>query len=156
MLARLVIALTALIALPVAAQAAGSVALNSKVFLEKTEIDRAGRSRIVLHEPKLVTPGDTLVFIVDYRNTGTAPAGNFIVTNPVPPAIAYRGASDGTAQVSVDGGKSWGGLSALTVREPNGRVREARAEDVTHIRWALKRGVAAGAQGKLSFRGVVR
>ena len=142
--------------LPVAAMAAGSVALTSAVFVEKTETGKDGLKRIILQEPALVTPGDRLVFILSYRNEGPAPAANLVVTNPVPPAVAYQGANDGVAEVSVDGGRSWGALSRLFVREPGGQQRGARAEDVTHIRWALKQGVPAGAQGKLSFRGIVR
>lgn len=156
MLARILIALLALVTLPAAAHGAGSVALSSKVFLEKTEIGSDGKARIMLREPAVVTPGDMLVFILDYRNEGASPATNLVVTNPVPPAIAYRGAADGAAQLSVDGGRNWGSLKMLTVREPDGRVRGARPEDVTHIRWALTQGVPAGAQGKLSFRGTVR
>ena len=140
---------------PDIALAANNVALSSAVFLEKTVADNSGHSRIVLEEPKAVTPGDQLVFILNYRNAGSAPAKDFIVTNPLPSAVAYQGRGDG-AQVSIDGGRSWGTLPALKVREADGRWRNARPEDVTHVRWALKQTVAAGAQGKLSFRGIVR
>jgi uncharacterized repeat protein (TIGR01451 family) len=157
MLARLLASLALIVSfMPAAANAAGSVALRSAVFLEKVEVGTDGRQRIMLREPATVTPGDTLVFILDYRNEGSAPATNLVVTNPVPPTVAYRNAADGAAQVSVDGGRNWGSLAALTVIERDGQRRSARPEDVTHIRWALKQGVPAGAQGKLSFRGVVR
>ncbi len=155
MVARLLCALFALM-LPVAAQAAGAVALSSKVFLEKVEMGSDGRARTILHKPDMVTPGDTLVFIVDYRNASASSAADFVVTNPVPPAIAYRGTADGSAQVSIDGGKSWGSLAALSVRQADGRIRSARPDDVTHIRWAMAKPIPAGAQGKLSFRGIVR
>lgn len=156
MIARVLTVLIALIALPVAAQAAGGVAISSKVFVEKTETGSDGRLRAVLREPDVVAPGDMLVFILGYRNDGAAAASNLVVTNPVPAAIAYRGAGDSTAQLSVDGGRSWGALDALTVKISDGRLRSARPEDVTHIRWALGKAVPAGAQGRLSFRGVVR
>lgn len=140
---------------PGAALAASPVALSSMVFLEKSVSDGRGHSRIVLEQPKLVTPGDQLVFILNYRNVGEIPASNFVVTNPLPAAVAYSGSRD-DAQVSIDGGRSWGALPTLKVRETDGRWRTARAEDVTHIRWALRQPIAAGAQGRLSFRGVVR
>lgn len=140
---------------PGLALAANNVTLSSTVFLEKTVADSSGRTRVVLEEPKLVTPGDQLVFVLNYRNAGNAPASDFIVTNPLPAAVAYLGGGDG-AQVSIDGGRSWGTLSALKVRETDGRWRSARPEDVTHVRWALKQSIPAGTQGKLSFRGVVR
>lgn len=140
---------------PGIALAANNVTLSSAVFLEKTVADSSGRARIILEAPTVVTPGDRLVFILNYRNAGSAPAGNFIVTNPLPAAVAYLGSGD-SAQVSTDGGRSWGTLPTLKIRETDGRWRSARAEDVTHVRWALKQTIAAGAQGKLSFRGVVR
>lgn len=135
--------------------AANNVALSSAVFLEKTVADNTGRSRIVLEEPKVVTPGDRLVFILNYRNAGNAPASDFIVTNPLPAAVAFQGGA-GSAQVSIDGGRSWGTLATLKIRETDGRWRNARPEDVTHLRWSMKQAIPAGAIGKLSFRGIVR
>lgn len=152
---RILLVLIALIA-PASAFAANNVALSSAVFVEKTVPDGAGRNRVVLEEPKVVTPGDRLVFILNYRNTGSAPASDFVVTNPMPSAVTYQAAGDGNAQVSIDGGQSWGPLAALKVREADGRWRNARPEDVTHVRWALKQAIPAGAQGRLSFRGIVR
>lgn len=136
--------------------AADNVALQSSVFVEKSVLDANGRARLVLEEPKIVTPGDRLVFILSYRNRGAVPASDFVITNPMPAAVAYQGAGDGQAMVSVDGGRSWGNLALLKIRDTDGRWRDARAEDVTHVRWALRQPIAAGAQGKLSFRGVVR
>ncbi len=152
---RLFAFLMALIA-PSAVLAASNVTLQSAVFVEKSVADAQGRSRVVLEEPKLVTPGDKLVFILAYRNAGDAPASDFVVTNPLPTAVAYQGANDSAALVSVDGGRNWGSLSNLKIREGDGRWRGARPEDVTHVRWTLSKAIPAGAQGKLSFRGVVR
>lgn len=151
---RILLFLLAMLA-PGVAQAANNVALSSTVFLEKTVADTDGRSRVVLEEPKVVTPGDRLIFILNYRNAGNAPASDFIVTNPLPMAVAYEGGADG-GQVSIDGGKSWGTLALLKMQDADGRWRSARPDDVTHVRWALKQAVPAGAQGKLSFRGIVR
>lgn len=152
---RLLLALFALWA-PVAAIAADNVALSSTVFVEKTVADPGGRSRTILTEPKVVLPGDRLIFVLNYRNVGSAPANNFIVTNPLPGAVAFQGTADQRASVSIDGGRIWGKLAELRVREGDGSVRSARPEDVTHVRWALTGKVPVGAQGKLSFRGIVR
>jgi uncharacterized repeat protein (TIGR01451 family) len=152
---RILLILFALLA-PAAAQAANSVSLASTVFVEKTIADANGRNRVILEEPKVVTPGDRLVFILAYRNIGGVPASDFVITNPLPQAVSYQGTSDGSAQVSVDGGRSWGSLAALKVQEVDGRWRSAQADDVTHVRWAMKRAIPAGAQGKFSFRGIVR
>lgn len=152
---RLLLVLLALI-VPSALSAADKVSLQSTVFVEKLVLEASGRNRVVLEEPKLVTPGDKLVFVLSYRNGGPAPARDFVITNPLPSAVAFQGAGDGQALVSADGGRSWGNLSRLKVREPDGRWRSAKPEDVTHVRWTLAGAIPAGASGKLSFRGVVR
>lgn len=151
---RILLFVIALLA-PSLALAASNVTLSSAVFLEKMIADSRGHSRTVLEEPKVVMPGDQLVFVLNYRNAGNSPASDFIVTNPLPASVAYLGSGD-SAQVSIDGGRTWGTLPTLKVRDPDGRRRNARPEDVTHIRWTLRQTIAAGAQGKLSFRGVVR
>lgn len=153
MMKHLVLALAALIA-PAIAHAASDVALTSAVFVEKT-VQANGQQRIVLEPPKLVAPGDKLVFVLDYRNKGATPA-NFVVTNPMPGAVAYQSSADQAAIVSIDGGRSWGTLARLKVRESDGTVRGARPEDVTHVRWTFAKAIPAGQGGKLSFRGIVR
>ena len=140
---------------PAAAHAANDVALTSAVFVEKT-VEAGGRKRIVLERPAQVMPGDRLVFMLDYRNKGAAPASDFVVTNPLPGTVAYQFSPDPAAIVSIDGGRTWGTLARLKVREADGAVRGARPEDVTHVRWTFARAIPAGQGGKLSFRGVVR
>ena len=152
---KFLLTLLALIA-PVAANAANEVSLTSSVFVEKTVPQADGRTRLVLEEPKIVVPGDKLVFVLNYRNQGAKPATDFIVTNPMPGAVAYQGTQDAGAIVSVDGGKSWGPMATLKVRKADGTFRPAYPEDVTHVRWAMKAPIPVGAEGKLSFRGIVR
>lgn len=140
----------------VSGHAADAIALDSSVFVEREMPTAGGKTKTVLEEPKVVIPGDRLVFILQYRNTGTQSAKDFVVTNPMPAPVAYQGTSDTVAQVSVDGGKTFAPLASLKIRETDGTERAARPEDVTHVRWVLREPIAAGAQGKLSFRGVVR
>lgn len=154
MMKHLVLALAALLS-PAMAHAANDVALTSAVFVEKT-VQANGQQKIVLEEPKLVVPGDKLVFMLAYTNKGTTPATDFVVTNPLPGAVAYQSSPDQAAVVSIDGGRSWGTLASLKVKESNGTVRGARPEDVTHVRWTFAKAIPAGQGGKLSFRGVVR
>ncbi len=152
---RLIIALF-LILSPSFAHATDAVALDSSVFVERMVAAEGGKSRTVLEEPKMVTPGDRLVFVLQYHNTGAQPAKDFVVTNPMPGPVAYLGTNDTFAQVSVDGGRTFGTLATLKVKDTDGQLRAARPEDVTHVRWALRDPIAAGGQGKLSFRGIVR
>jgi uncharacterized repeat protein (TIGR01451 family) len=140
----------------VSAHAATPLQLSSDVFVEKQVVRADGSRTVVLEKPKLVLPGDNLVFVVRYRNTGTATASNFVVTNPLPAAVAFNGTSDGLEVVSIDGGNKWGVLSTLRVKQADGVIRAADRRDVTHIKWNLNQPLTAGAEGKLIFRGIVK
>lgn len=135
---------------------AGEVALTSEVFVERQTTTADGKTTVTLAEPDVVTPGDSLVFQLAYRNAGDQPATGLVLTNPIPGSVSFVGAEDAVAQVSVDGGVTWGQLAALQVANSMGELRPATAEDVTHIRWAFAQAIPAGAGGKLSFRGKVK
>lgn len=139
-----------------AAFAATPLELNSDVFVERQIVRTDGSNAVVLEKPNMVTPGDNLVFVVRYKNVGKSIASNFVVTNPLPSAVAFNGTSDGKEVVSVNGGKNWGALGTLRVTKIDGSVRSAVLTDVTHIKWNLNQPLAAGAEGKLIFRGIVK
>jgi uncharacterized repeat protein (TIGR01451 family) len=149
------IALLALAA-PSALWAADSVSLTSEVLVEHVKQQADGSSKVVREEPKVVTPGDKLVFLLSYRNGGAQPATGFVVTNPIPSSVAFSGGESEGASVSVDGGKSWGPLASLKIANADGSMRPATQDDVTHIRWSFAQPIAAGRAGQLSFRGVVK
>jgi uncharacterized repeat protein (TIGR01451 family) len=155
MFKQLIILAAAAVASPVMAQSANPVQLNSDVLVERT-VTENGQTRVTLEEPSAVVPGDTLVFVLRYENTGRQAATNFVITNPLPQAVRYTGTVDAGASVSIDGGRSWGALGDLRVREADGTMRPARADEVTHIRWAFAQPIAAGQSGRLMFRGIVR
>ncbi len=139
-----------------ASHAAAALQISSDVFVER-QIERSdGSKTVVLEKPNMVIPGDNLVFVVKYKNVSGATASNFVVTNPLPSAVAFNGTSDGLETASVDGGKSWGFLRSLRVGKADGTTRAAQRSDVTHIKWNLNQPLTAGAEGKLIFRGVVK
>ena len=142
--------------MPGPALAANQVALDNHVFVERVSTDAEGKQRILLEEPKVVVPGDRLVFVLNYRNAGAQPADKFVVTNPMPSAVRFADAGDTRPFVSVDGGKQWGLLSDLSVPMAGGERRAAQPADVTHIRWAFQTPIPVGGTGKLMFRGVVK
>jgi uncharacterized repeat protein (TIGR01451 family) len=136
------------------APAASPVTLKGDVMLEKT-VTENGVSTVQLSEPKVVIPGDRLLFTTRYHNEGAQPVTNFVVTNPLPSAVAL--AADGATgnEVSVDGGKTWGELASLKVAGSEGAPRAATAADVTHIRWTIAK-IAPGASGEVQYHGIVR
>lgn len=142
--------------LPSAALAQSQVALNSEIFVEREIRDANGAARISLESPGVVTPGDRLVFVLDYRNNGATPATDFVITNPIPESVEYAGTESAGSVLSVDGGRNWGALDALTVRDAQGNSRAATFADVTHVRWRFVQPIPAGASGEVRFRGIVK
>lgn len=150
----LILIATSLFAVP--AFAADQIALNNNVFVERVTTDTAGKRHVLLEEPKIVVPGDQLVFVLNYRNAGARPADRFVITNPMPAAVQFQDGGDDNPVVSVDGGDHWGALADLTVKLADGTTRRAQASDVTHVRWAFQKPIPVGGAGKLMFRGVVK
>jgi uncharacterized repeat protein (TIGR01451 family) len=146
----------AALAAPAAAMAADGVSLDSQIFVERMIAEADGTTRTVLEPTKVVTPGDRLLFVIAYLNQGAKGAADFVVTNPLPAAVAYSGAEGTEPEVSVDGGAQWGRLATLQIKQPDGTFRPAAPADVTHVRWAFDQTIPAGSGGKLSFRGVVK
>ena len=143
------------LAAPIAqAQAGQPIELKGDVKLDKLVVE-GGHEKHVLLEPKLVVPGDKLIFATAYRNTGSAAVKNFVVTNPIPAGVMLAPDGAPTADVSVDGGKTWGKLTSLTVVGAGGVRRPAQSSDATHVRWTLAL-LAPGASGTVTYRGIVR
>lgn len=141
---------------PAPVMAANQVSLDNAVFVERISIDANGKPRVLLEEPKIVVPGDRLVFVLNYRNAGAQPADRFVITNPLPVAVQFQEAGDSNMVVSVDGGRAWGQLASLKVAQTDGTRRSAQPADVTHVRWAFQQPIPVGGAGKLMFRGVVK
>ena len=142
--------------LPGTAFAQNQVALNSNVLVERTTTAADGTARTSLESPGIVTPGDRLVFLLAYHNNAASPATDFVVTNPIPESVSYSATESAGAVLSVDGGRTWGELDTLRVRNADGTMRAANASDVTHVRWRLARPIPPGGSGELRFRGIVK
>lgn len=155
-----------LTALVQSAEAAPAVNIDSRVEVERTEETPDGKSVTKIYDPAKVNvvPGDKLIFVNSYRNTGSAPASNFVINNPVHTAVEFAGVNEDWALVSVDGGKIFGKLSELTVSKVDPAAAEgsapvnmaAQAADVTDVRWSFPQPIPVGGKGELKFRGTVK
>lgn len=137
-----------------AAEGAPAVTLEGYVKLEKIVQGTKG-PLTVLEDPKVVVPGDKLVFWTSYANSGSSQVNDFVVTNPVPQAVRVSDDYANRLVVSVDGGNTFDSLSKLTVQNSDGTVRPASAVDISHIRWKIAT-IAPGGSGKVEYRAVVR
>lgn len=132
-----------------------ALTLAAQTFVERVSTDVNGRQRRVLAQPQELGSGDRLVFVVRYRNDGATPVSGFAVTNPVSATLRID-PSHREMQVSVDHGRTWGRLAALSVPTPLGGTRRATPDDVTHIRWTVRQPVRPGDEGRISYRATIR
>ena len=127
------------------AQAQPSVTTESAVFVERTK----GGSIRQLEPANRLARGDRVVTVLTWYRLGGR--GDFIITNPLPRAVAYQASARDDQEVSADGGRTWGRLGELRIGD-----RLATPEDVTHIRWRIAARHADSARGQIVYSGIVR
>lgn len=103
-----------------------------------------------------VVPGDEVIFTTFYSNGGKEPIDNVVINNPVPEHMQYV---DGSAMgagsrivFSIDGGKSYGRPEELLVIGTDGKKRQAKSSEYTHITWEVEGSVLQGKSGSVRFR----
>jgi uncharacterized repeat protein (TIGR01451 family) len=145
------------------ATAPSPVTLTSDVKIERVTVAADGKETVTLHTPKsvVVVPGDKVLFTLEVTNTGAVPAAGFRATNPMPAPVQFVSVAEEWAEVSVDGGTSYGKLAALKVKAAPAEgaapvERAADVADVTHVRWIFPDAIAPGASRKISYRGVIK
>ena len=134
------------------------VKIDSLIKVERTAASDNGENTVELLDPATVkvVPGDMLLFINRYHNSGKNDVTGFVVDNPVHKAVSFVEVLEDWALVSVDGGQTFGKLPELSVADGEQASRPAVPADVTHIRWVLPSPIAPGASGELRFRGTVK
>jgi uncharacterized repeat protein (TIGR01451 family) len=132
--------------------AQAAVTLDTKTFVESFIAASDGTMERKLKPADLVVPADRLVYVISYRNTGRQPVSDFVISNPISSSVEFIGEESSGAEMSIDGGKSFGQLVNLRVRGANGTQRAARRSDVTDIRWRLPGAIAPGASGQVTFK----
>lgn len=149
-------------AMQAASDPRANIKIESRMQVERSEADASGTVVTKLYAPAdvKVVPGDKLIIINAYRNTGATPVTGFVINNPVHSAVSFTDVNENWAVVSVDGGVTFGQLSTLTVSIPaedgTGSSRAALPSDVTDIRWVFPTAIASGQSGELSFSGTVK
>jgi uncharacterized repeat protein (TIGR01451 family) len=142
------------------ASAKGSVEIKNESFQEKEEVAKDGTKSMKLVPAGKVVPGGEVIFVLTYKNVGKEAATNVVLTNPVPKHMTYKTAEvepgvDAKAEVSVDGGKVYGDLLNLKVKDKLRKMRPALASDVTHVRWKVAGAVLPNKEGKVRLRAVL-
>ncbi|MGU3389295.1 hypothetical protein [Sphingomonas sp. M1A8_2b] len=157
MIAAVLMVTTVSIGTAAVSAAEGPLQVTSSILVESRSAAADGTTRITLVKPTKVMPGDKVIFVLAYRNTGKQPLANVVLANPLPAAISYRSANPGSPapDVSVDG-TTFGALDTLRVRSLDGSARAAGPNDVTSVRWRIAKPIPAGSQGQFAFQAVLK
>jgi uncharacterized repeat protein (TIGR01451 family) len=120
------------------------------------EVESGGR----LQPADRVVSGDTVIYTLQVRNTGTSTLPPPTVTYPLPAHMAYVADSavgPGTeVSYSVDGGRSFDKPENLTIENASGESRPALDADYTDIRWQLKNPLKGHSVAFVRFRAIVK
>lgn len=127
-----------------AAFAESDVGITRSVYIERS--DNGARA---LEPASQLRKGDKVVLVMQWRAPESR--SGFTVSSAVPRDLAFRRAGSDAAEVSIDGGRSWGRMGALKV---GGRL--ASVEDVTHLRWRVPPEAVAQGSGTIAYSAVVR
>ncbi len=139
-----------------------ALALTATQTVEREIIVRNadGSQTVTLVPADKVTPGDKVVYALNYFNDADEEAENIVLVMPIPNEVVYL---DGSAELervnttySVDSGQSFAKRANLQVILADGTSRQANTEDITHIRWAVRDPVAPKTGGRLSFSGKLK
>ncbi len=142
------------------ALAAGTVTLTSTAVQEVVETDSAGNRQVRRVPLRNVVPGDEVIYVLVFENTGTDPADNIVIENPVPEHTRYKdGSATGSDTVitySIDKGKRFDTPEKLLVTEANGATRPARPREYTNIRWRYKKTLPIGEKSFVDYHVVIQ
>lgn len=136
-------------------------AMTAKQVVEKEVAVRAadGGETIKRVPADKVTPGETVIYSIKYKNDSSEAASDIVLVMPVPKEVAYVEGSvsgdDTSVAFSADGGKTYVARGRLTVEE-GGSSRPARGDEITHIRWTLSQPAPANGEGEVSFKAILR
>ena len=123
---------------------------NEKGEKEVKRVD-AAKARIL--------PGDEILFSVRFSNAGTEPAGDIVITNPVPEHMILKPLTihgeNASVILSIDNGKSFDRQEALFVVEEDGTKRPPKPEEYTHVRWSFSKEITPGEHGSVGFSAIV-
>lgn len=152
----------------VAAHAVAAVELKSEAFREVDVVDKNGNKVTdkkgntikKLEALDRAVPGQEVIYVLTYRNTGKEAVSNVVVANPVPKELTYVAHSakgnNARFEVSVDGGKEFATLETLVIKNADGSTRPATAADVTDLRWIVSIPLKAGAEGSVMYRTILK
>lgn len=141
-----------------AALAEGCIELRTVAEVEEQYVDAQGKPAVRRAPAAKVVPGTEVIWTVSARNVCQKAADALTIDSPIPEHMAFVADSATTARVSVSyslDGQRYAGADALTVREADGTMRKARADEYRAVRFVMNGPLGAGQSISAEYRAVV-
>ena len=138
----------------------GTPKLELKTAAEKEmKVKKDGKVETKRLPVEKANPGDVVVYTITYGNTGKGPLVDAVIVNPVPQGVVYLLESaegkDTEIKASIDNGRTWQKPPVtVLMKNPAGAetAKPAGAERYTHLQWTVKKPLAPGQSGRVSFK----
>jgi uncharacterized repeat protein (TIGR01451 family) len=138
----------------------GEPKLELKTAAEKeVKVKKDGKVETKRIPVEKANPGDVVVYTITYSNTGKGSLVDAVIINPVPQGVVYMLDSaegkDAEIKASIDNGRSWQKPPAtVLMKNADGTetAKPAGAERYTHLQWTVKKPLAPGQSGRVSFK----
>jgi uncharacterized repeat protein (TIGR01451 family) len=142
----------------------GTPKLELKTVAEKEmKVKKDGKVETKRLPADRANPGDVVVYTITYSNAGKGPVLDAVIINPIPKGVSYiidsAEGKDTEIIYSIDGGASWLKPPVMMqIRKPDGSLenKAVPAERYTHVKWMIKKPVAPGQSGRVSFKVTVK
>lgn len=138
------------------------LALTAQQTVQKeVVVNKADGTQEIRYEAaELVTPGERIVYTLNFLNDDVEDAKDLVLTMPIPAEVIYmEGSAQGDTSVvtySADGGQTFTSRDTVMVAGLDGVLKVADSKDITHIRWNVAGPIAPGATGALVYKGVLK
>jgi len=133
----------------------GAIRFSNNAYKQEISTDKDGKKQFNFVEPKLVLPGDVILYEIEFENVSDQVISDIVVNNPLPNNSKYRaGSAQGkSTQItfSVDG-NNYKKAEGLVVKDKAGKSWLAKPEDYQAIRWVYKQALKPGEKSKVSYK----
>jgi len=137
--------------------------LDLKTTAEKEIKVKQGGQTITKRIPlDKASPGDVVIYTITYSNVGKGPILDAVIVDPIPKGVRYIAntaeGKDAEIVYSTDNGLTWQTVPVEMLKKPDGSLEKkpVSVDRYTHIKWMIKKSVAAGQSGRVSFKVTVK
>lgn len=138
------------------------ISLDIKVEKE-VKLREAGKMVVERQPAEKTNKGDILVYKITYKNITSDPVKSVSVVDPVPKGTIYiSGSAAGRSteiRFSIDGGNTFKKepVKYISMNKDKSKSERIASPDMyTHVSWVVKKTIAPGESGQVSFKVVVK